>query len=90
MTVLTAPPAAPAPASRHQHLIGEECKQDGTCETAEGSRFAPLLEEPAVALWASEAASRYGISMCESLGLLAHALLLDAEVLPDSAGLACM
>jgi hypothetical protein len=39
--------------------------------------WALLLEEPAVALWASEAAARYGLSALAALGLLAQALLLD-------------
>jgi hypothetical protein len=43
------------------------------------AKFAPLLEEPAIALWAAEASERYQVSALGALGLLAQALLLDGE-----------
>jgi hypothetical protein len=36
-----------------------------------------LLEDPAIGLWASEAASDYGVTAADALELLAYALFLD-------------
>jgi len=41
--------------------------------------FAELLEDPAIALWAGEAATKYQVSALGALGLLAHALLVDSD-----------
>ena len=41
--------------------------------------FARLLEDPAIALWAGEAAFKYQVSALGALGLLAHALLVDGD-----------
>jgi hypothetical protein len=38
-----------------------------------------LLEEPAIGLWASEAATKYGVTAADALELLAYALFLDGE-----------
>ncbi len=41
--------------------------------------FSVLLEDPDIALWAKEAGSRYRISSLDALGVLAHALVVDAR-----------
>jgi hypothetical protein len=41
--------------------------------------FAGLLEDPAIGLWAGEAAFKYQVSALGALGLLAHALLVDGD-----------
>ena len=38
-----------------------------------------LLNDPAIGLWAAEAASEYGVSVGDALELLAYALFLDGE-----------
>ena len=43
------------------------------------TKFAGLLEEPSIALWAGEAAAKYQVSALDALGLLAHALFVDGE-----------
>jgi hypothetical protein len=39
-----------------------------------------LLEEPAIGLWAMDAANEYGVTAADALELLAYALFLDGEV----------
>jgi hypothetical protein len=42
-------------------------------------RVEMLLDEPAFALWATEASLRYEVSTLDALELLAYALFLDGE-----------
>jgi hypothetical protein len=42
-------------------------------------RAESLLEEPAIALWASEAATKYEVSISDALEFLAFALFMDGE-----------
>jgi hypothetical protein len=50
-----------------------------TATQVDVTMFARLLDEPAIAQWAAEAAVRFQVSALGALGLLAHALLIDAE-----------
>ncbi len=38
-----------------------------------------LLDEPAIGVWAIEAATDYGVALDDALELLAYALFLDGE-----------
>jgi hypothetical protein len=44
-----------------------------------GGRVEMLLDEPAFALWATEASRRFEVSAIDALELLAYALFLDGE-----------
>jgi hypothetical protein len=43
------------------------------------SAFSVLLDDPEIARWANETGLRYRISCLEALGVLAHALVVDAR-----------
>jgi hypothetical protein len=68
-----------ARSSRHEAFVPQRYERDAQFESSDDGRFRVLLDEPAVALWASEAAERYGISALHALRLLAQALVLDAQ-----------
>jgi hypothetical protein len=76
MTLFIAP-ASTSSSHRQAGLAGDG--HDSQVPTFDGSRFASLLEDPAIEQWASESAARYGVSTIEALRVLAQALLLDAQ-----------
>lgn len=64
--------------------VGEDVRPDSlhghrSCQSFNADRVGMLLEEPAIALWAMEAASRYQVTKVDALELLAYALFLDGE-----------
>jgi hypothetical protein len=63
--------------SRHEALVPHRHEEEAQGASCDDSRFAALLKEPAVALWAFETAVRYEISALHALRLLAQALVLD-------------
>jgi hypothetical protein len=48
-------------------------------QSRRAGRMEVLLDEPAFALWATEASLRYEVSTLDALELLAYALFLDGE-----------
>ena len=74
-SLLSSPPALERSGESLRHA------RDGARGTAtiDVAMFRVLLEEPAIALWAAEAAAKYQVSALGALGLLAHALLVDGE-----------
>ena len=77
--LMTAKRHACSPSLSREALAPRGLEKDAQDESSDGSGLAILLEEPAIALWASEAAARYGVSALHALGMLAEALLLDTQ-----------
>jgi hypothetical protein len=66
-----------APVDREGHLVCLDERRP--CQRFNADRVGSLLEDPAIALWASEAAAKYEVSTTDALALLAYALFLDGE-----------
>jgi hypothetical protein len=72
----TDPQACGKPISNHAL---ETSPRAHSCEEVYPTSLAVLLDDPAIALWASEAAARYHVTSLDALGLLAQALLVGAD-----------
>lgn len=63
--------------------IGVEGDEQAKCERIRPSfnakKCLALLDEPAIGMWAIEAATDYGVALDDALELLAYALFLDGE-----------
>ena len=51
----------------------------GAPSAFDANKCQALLDDPAIGLWAAEAASEYGVTAGDALELLAYALFLDDE-----------
>ena len=61
-------------------LDGDEpAKCDSVRRSFNAEKCLALLDEPAIGMWAIEAASDYGVALDDALELLAYALFLDGE-----------
>jgi hypothetical protein len=54
--------------------------EDGVKSTFNANGCEVLLGEPAIGLWASEAATKYGMTAVDALELLAFALAFEGEM----------